>query len=242
MTGTTSYHIAAPWSIIRRHNRWFRILVVAHRAERQAMAIEKIMGPLELPEGETEEDIEAEELDISIVNPDAVAIEDEDGGIIFDFSGEFSGDDSEMAVADHNENLAEYIDDSILGEMASELVQDFMSDRASREDWARAYVKGLDLLGMKVEERTIPWQGAAGVFHPVLTESVVRFQAQAMAELCPPSGPARTKILGKETPEIQDQAVRVEDELNYQITEEMTEYRDEMEQLLFRTALLCRFC
>jgi hypothetical protein len=98
-------------------------------------------------------------------------------------------------------------------------------------------VKGLDLLGMKVEDRTIPWQGASGVFHPVLTEAVVRFQAQAMGELCPASGPARTKIMGRETPEIQDQAVRVETELNYQITEEMTEYRDEMEQLLFRTAL-----
>jgi hypothetical protein len=194
------------------------------------MAIEKVLGPLDLPE----DDIETEEVEIEIINPDAVAIEDEDGSITFDFSGELTG---EILGPDHSDNLADFIDDDILKEMASELVGDFMNDRTSREDWARAYVKGLDLLGMKVEDRTIPWQGASGVFHPVLTEAVVRFQAQAMGELCPASGPARTKIMGKETPEIQDQAVRVETELNYQITEEMTEYRDEMEQLLFRTAL-----
>ena len=197
------------------------------------MAIEKVMGPLDLPEDDDE--IEVEELEIDIINPDAVAIqEDDDGGVIIDFSGEIS---DEILGPDHNANLAEFIDDGILGEMASELVGDFNNDRSSREDWARAYVKGLDLLGMKVEERSIPWEGAAGVFHPVLTESVVRFQAQAMGELCPAGGPARTKIMGKETSDLQDQAVRVETELNYQITEEMTEYRDEMEQLLFRTAL-----
>ena len=197
------------------------------------MAIEKVMGPIDLPENNDEMEVEGVEIDI--INPDAVAIqEDEDGGVIFDFSGEIT---EEILGPDHNANLAEFIDDNILKEMASELVSDFNNDRSSREDWARAYVKGLDLLGMKVEERSIPWEGAAGVFHPVLTESVVRFQAQAMGELCPAGGPARTKIMGKETPEIQDQAVRVETEMNYQITEEMTEYRDEMEQLLFRTAL-----
>ena len=197
------------------------------------MAIEKVMGPLDLPEDDDE--MEVEDIEIDIINPDAVAIqEDEDGGVIIDFSGEIA---DEILGPDHNANLAEFIDDNILDEMAAELVSDFNNDRTSREDWARAYVKGLDLLGMKVEERSIPWEGAAGVFHPVLTESVVRFQAQAMGELCPAGGPARTKIMGKETPELQDQAQRVETELNYQITEEMTEYRDEMEQLLFRTAL-----
>ena len=197
------------------------------------MAIEKVMGPLDLPEDDDE--IEVEDIEIDIINPDAVAIqEDDDGGVIIDFSGEIT---DELIGPDHNANLADFIDDNILDEMAAELVDDFNNDRSSREDWARAYVKGLDLLGMKVEERSIPWEGAAGVFHPVLTESVVRFQAQAMSELCPAGGPARTKIMGKETPELQDQAIRVETELNYQITEEMTEYRDEMEQLLFRTAL-----
>jgi len=197
------------------------------------MAIEKVMGPLDLPEDD--DDIEVEDIEIDIINPDAVAIqEDDDGGVIIDFSGEIT---EELIGPDHDANLAEFIDDNILDEMAAELVDDFNNDRTSREDWARAYVKGLDLLGMKVEERSIPWEGAAGVFHPVLTESVVRFQAQAMGELCPAGGPARTKIMGKETAELQDQALRVETELNYQITEEMTEYRDEMEQLLFRTAL-----
>jgi phage host-nuclease inhibitor protein Gam len=198
------------------------------------MAIEKVLGPLDLPDDDREDEIEVDEIEIDIVNPDAVAIEDEDGGMIIDFSGRIA---EEVMGAEHDSNLAEFIDDDELKSMASELVSDFMNDRTSREDWARAYVKGLDLLGMKVEDRTIPWQGASGVFHPVLTESVVRFQAQAMGELCPASGPARTKIMGRETPELQDQAVRVETELNYQITEEMTEYRDEMEQLLFRTAL-----
>ena len=121
--------------------------------------------------------------------------------------------------------------------MASELVGDFESDRESRRDWARAYVKGLDLLGMKIEDRSQPWQGASGVFHPVLTEAVVRFQAQAMGELFPASGPCRTKIMGKMTPEKLDQADRIQTEMNYLLTEEMTEYRDETEQMLFKLPL-----
>ena len=198
------------------------------------MAIEKVLGPLDLPDDDQMQDIEADQLEIEIVNPDVVSIEDEDGSITFDFSGKAA---EEILGPEHDSNLADFIDDDELKSMASELVGDFLNDRSSREDWARAYVKGLDLLGMKVEDRTIPWQGASGVFHPVLIEAVVRFQAQAMGELCPASGPARTKIMGRETQELQEQASRIETELNYQITEEMTEYRDEMEQLLFRTAL-----
>lgn len=198
------------------------------------MAIEKVLGPLEIPDDEIDQEVDAEDIEIEIINPDAVAIEQEDGSVIFDFSGDIS---DEIMGPEHGDNLAEFIDDAILDEMASELVADFNSDRSSREDWARAYVKGLDLLGMKVEDRSMPWQGASGVFHPVLTEAAVRFQAQAMSELCPPSGPARTKIMGKDTPEIRSQALRVENEINFQITEEMSEYRDEMEQMLFRAAL-----
>ena len=118
--------------------------------------------------------------------------------------------------------------------MASELVADFKADQESRSDWARAYVKGLDLLGMKVEDRQQPWAGASGVFHPILTEAVVRFQAQAMGEIFPPAGPVRTKIVGKNDTEKKDQAFRVENEMNYLLTEEMSEYRDEMEQMLFK--------
>ena len=141
---------------------------------------------------------------------------------------------SNLIGQDHDSNLAESIDEADLEAMASELVSDFESDRESRADWARAYVKGLDLLGMKIEERQQPWAGASGVFHPVLTESVVRFQAQAMGELFPASGPVKSKIMGKLTPEKFDQAERVQNEMNYLLTEEMTEYRDEMEQMLFK--------
>lgn len=197
------------------------------------MAVERAATPFSI-----EDDIgeDPEELEITIVDPEAVAIADEDGGIVIDFEGDLAeellGEDME-----HDANLADMIDDSTLQSMASELVQDFESDRMARKDWATAYAKGLDLLGLKIEERSMPWQGAAGVFHPLLTEAVVRFQAQAMGEMFPASGPARTKILGKMTPEKTKQAQRVERELNYQMTENMVEYRDELEQMLFQLPL-----
>jgi hypothetical protein len=194
------------------------------------MAVERQIEPSEL-------DIEgtgAEEIEVEIVNPEAVSIDTGDGGVIIDFEGTIS---DELMGGDHDENLAEVIEEGVLESMASELVGDFESDRESRRDWARAYVKGLDLLGMKIEDRSQPWQGASGVFHPVLTEAVVRFQAQAMGELFPASGPCRTKIMGKMTPEKLDQADRIQTEMNYLLTEEMTEYRDETEQMLFKLPL-----
>jgi len=194
------------------------------------MAVERQIEPSEL-------DIEgtgAEEIEVEIVNPEAVSIDTGDGGVIIDFEGTIS---DELMGGDHDENLAEVIEEGVLESMASELVGDFESDRESRRDWARAYVKGLDLLGMKIEDRSQPWQGASGVFHPVLTEAVVRFQAQAMGELFPASGPCRTKIMGKMTPEKMDQADRIQTEMNYLLTEEMTEYRDETEQMLFKLPL-----
>ena len=180
-------------------------------------------------QNEKEADVEVE-----IVNPDAVSIESDDQTIVMDFTGELSDD---LFGPEHDANLAEFLDDSDLFSLAHELVDDFSSDRQSRKDWSQAYIKGLDLLGMKIEERHQPWMGASGVFHPMLTEAVVRFQAQAMAEVYPASGPVRTKIVGKITPERSQQAKRIEDEMNYLITEEMTEYRDEMEQMLFRLPL-----
>ena len=159
----------------------------------------------------------------------------DDGGMEIDF-GEGDGADSEDG-ADHDANLAEFMEDSDLGTLANELVDSFLADRTSRKEWAMAYIKGLDLLGMKIEDRTQPWMGASGVYHPMLSEAVVRFQAQAMGELMPASGPARTKIVGKVTPEKTRQAYRVEQEMNYQITEEMPDYRNEMEQMLFRLPL-----
>ena len=191
------------------------------------MAIEKQATPFELEDDDQEEAVQVE-----IVNPEAVSVETEDGGIIIDFEGEIT---EELLGSDsHDQNLAEVIDDDVLQSMASELIADFKADQESRSDWARAYVKGLDLLGMKVEDRQQPWAGASGVFHPILTEAVVRFQAQAMGEIFPPAGPVRTKIVGKNDTEKKDQAFRVENEMNYLLTEEMSEYRDEMEQMLFK--------
>tara|TARA_B100000683_G_scaffold248690_1_gene262147 strand:- start:3031 stop:5475 length:2445 start_codon:yes stop_codon:yes gene_type:complete len=191
------------------------------------MAIEKQMTPFEV-----EDDVQEEAVQVEIVNPEAVSVETEDGGIIIDFEGEMT--EELLGGEGHDQNLAEVIDEDVLQSMASELVSDFKADQESRSDWAKAYVKGLDLLGMKVEDRQQPWAGASGVFHPILTEAVVRFQAQAMGEIFPPAGPVRTKIVGKNDTEKKDQAFRVENEMNYLLTEEMSEYRDEMEQMLFK--------
>lgn len=171
--------------------------------------------------------IEEEAMDGPIVT------EMEDGGVEIDF-----GDaDPLEEVVEHDGNLAEVLSDSELSSLASELVGDFDADLRSRGDWEKAYVKGLDLLGLRIEDRTTPWPGACGVYHPILTEAVIRFQAQTIMEIYPASGPAKTKIMGKVTPEKLKQADRVETELNYVITEKMTDYRAETEQLLFKLAM-----
>jgi hypothetical protein len=195
------------------------------------MAVDKNLEPFEV---DVEGDPSESELKVEVVNPDAVSIETEDGGVVVDFEGSAT---EELMGADHNSNLAEHMEEEDLDEMASDLVSDFESDRTSRKEWSRSYVKGLDLLGMKIEERTQPWEGASGVFHPLLSEAIVRFQAQAMGEIFPASGPVRTKIVGKQTKEKNEQSKRVENEMNYMLTEEMTEYRDETEQMLFRLPL-----
>jgi len=195
------------------------------------MAVDKNLEPFEV---DIEDNPSESELKVEVVNPDSVSVETDDGGVVVDFEGSLT---EEIGGPDHNSNLAEFIEDADLEDMASELVEDFESDRASRKEWSRSYVKGLDLLGMKIEERTQPWEGASGVFHPLLSEAIVRFQAQAMGEVFPASGPVRTKIVGKKTKEKTAQSKRVENEMNYMLTEEMTEYRDEMEQMLFRLPL-----
>jgi len=195
------------------------------------MVVDKRLEPFEV---DIEKNPSEQELKVEVVNPDAVSIETEDGGVIVDFEGDVT---ENLVGPDHNSNLAEFLEDGDLEKMAADLIDDFESDRTSRNEWSRSYIKGLDLLGMKIEERSQPWQGASGVFHPLLTEAVVRFQAQAMGEIFPPSGPVRTKIVGKNTKEKTAQSQRVEDEMNYLLTEDMTEYRDEMEQMLFRLPL-----
>jgi len=173
------------------------------------------------------------DLEIEIVNPEAVSIETEDGGMIFDFDAQ----DSLTGMIPHDANLAEYIDDGELQGIATDLVGQYKSDKESRSDWERTYIEGLDLLGLKHEDRTTPWDGACGVFHPLLTEAVIRFQSQSIQELFPAAGPAKTSVVGVVTDEKQDQAQRVQDYLNYLLTERMTEYRTETERLLFSLPL-----
>lgn len=178
---------------------------------------------------------DAGDIEVTIADPESVTtIETEDGGVVIEFGDPRTELEED---SDHEANLADLIDDAKLASVANDLIDGFLADRNSRKEWATAYIKGLDLLGMKIEDRTQPWMGATGVYHPMLSEAVVRFQAQAMGELMPASGPARTKIVGKITPEKVRQSYRVEQEMNYQITEEMPDYRTEMEQMLFRLPL-----
>jgi hypothetical protein len=197
------------------------------------MAIDKPMTPSLIPE--MMDDFEDEEvLEIEVVNPDAITIEEDDGSVTVIMDPDMQED---IMGPDHNSNFAEFLDEDELDSIGSELVDQFTSDRESRKDWARVYMKGLDLLGLKIEDRDQPWPGACGVYHPVLIEAVVRFQAQAITELFPAGGPVRTKIMGHVNEEKIKQASRVEHEMNYQLTENMSEYRDEMEQMLFRVPM-----
>ena len=195
------------------------------------MAIEKPMTPSNVVTITTDDN---PELEVEVIDPDAVSVTDDDGSVAIVLDSEMQ---EELVGPDHSSNLAEYLQEGELEAMASDLIEAFNSDRTSRKDWASSYVKGLDLLGLKIEERDQPWPGACGVFHPVLTESVVRFQAQAITEIFPASGPVRTQVVGKYSDEKSNQAQRVEEEMNYLTTEVMTEYRDEFEQLLFKLPL-----
>ena len=191
------------------------------------MAIEPVLpNPIGLP---TEEPLDV------IIPSDIETTETDDGGVVVDFSAEaaeeITGDEG------FDDNLAEYIDEGELDGIASELISDYLSDKEARRDWEKAYIQGLDLLGMKYEERTIPWPGASGVYHPILAEAVVRYQSQTIMEVVPASGPVRTQIVGKMTPERAKQAERVEDEMNYIVMQRIPGYRAEMEQLLFRQPL-----
>tara|TARA_R110000824_G_scaffold60546_4_gene161753 strand:+ start:483 stop:3026 length:2544 start_codon:yes stop_codon:yes gene_type:complete len=173
-------------------------------------------------------------VEIAVVNPEVVSIATEDGGVVIDFDptgGEANGE------GDFDSNLADYIESDVLGRLASQLNGDFESDRNSRADWARSYTRGLDLLGLKADDRTTPWPGACGVYHPILAEAVVRFQSQAVMELFPASGPVKTKIIGEITDQKEEQALRIQQHMNYLLTEKMTEFRPETEQMLFSLPL-----
>jgi len=164
-----------------------------------------------------------EAIEIEIVDPEEVNIAIGDMEISI---GE--GDDDTFS-----DNLAEEVADSALQSMASELCSDIDNDKNSRKDWEKSYTEGLKLLGLQMEERTEPWNGASGVFHPMITEAVVRFQAETITETFPAQGPVRTKIIGKETPDKKEAAARVQDDMNYQLTEKMVEFRPEHERMLW---------
>ena len=165
-------------------------------------------------------------LEIEIVDPEEVNI-GIDGLEISLKPGE--EDDGE----DFGANLAEDMDEGVLNSMSGDLSSDIDNDKASRKDWEKAYVEGLKLLGLQFEERTEPWNGASGVFHPMITEAVVRFQAETITETFPAAGPVKTKIIGKDTPEVKEAAVRVEEDMNFQLTEKMVEFRPEHERMLW---------
>ena len=204
------------------------------------MAIEKSIAQApsfsNAPEGFEELDPDSNEsaLEISVVNPDAVSIETEDGGVIIDFD---SSQKEEDASDQHDDNLAEFMEEDDLRSLSSLLRGEVEGDMSSRADWERTYIDGLDLLGLKIEDRTTPWPGACGVHHPILTEAVIRFQSQAIMEVFPASGPVRIKIVGKITDEKEKQAERVKNFMNYLLLDKMTEYRPETEQLLFNLPL-----
>ena len=186
------------------------------------MAIEK--GLYAAPMGLS--DMLAEpEIEIEIENPDAMTIGVD--GIEIDLVPRVETAD------DFDANLAEYMDESDLQSLGEDLVADFEKDVSDRKDWIQTYVDGLKLLGLKYEDRTEPWQGACGVFHPMLTESVVRFQSEGITETFPAAGPVKTVIIGKDTPEKEEAAARVRADMNYQLTEVMYEYRPEHEKMLW---------
>ena len=191
------------------------------------MAIEKSMNPA--PLGIMSGVEEAEPIEIEIENPDSVDIRA--GGL------EIILEKQDVISSDFNANLAELIDDKVLQSLSSELLGDFQSDIDSRKDWIQTYVDGLELLGMKLEERSEPWEGACGVTHPLLAEALVKFQSETIMDTFPAQGPVKTQIIGKEDSETRDAAMRVMDDMNYQLTDCMPEYRPEHERLLWGLGL-----
>jgi len=191
-------------------------------------ALEALTGALEIEP--TGEEVQLEPDKNVKFDPDIELMENEDGSADVNFDPNAPIDTANIP---HDANLADYIEENDLGRLSNDLLAGFESDKDSRKDWEESYVKGLDMLGFKYEDRTQPFEGSSGVVHPLLAESVTQFQAQAYKELLPPSGPVRTQVIGLSTPEIEDQAKRVQDFMNYQITDVMREYDPDMDQLLF---------
>ena len=195
------------------------------------MAIEK--GLYELPDGI--EDMEESEamVAIDVMSDDGVEVVLEDGSVEITF-GEEAGD---VDSAPFDANLAEYLDDQALTKIANDLVGSVETDVNSRKEWADTFVKGLETIGMKMEQRSSPWEDACGVYSTVLAEAAIRFQAEAMSETFPAAGPVKTKILGEINQDKEDAALRVRTDMNYELTEVMTEYRPEHERMLYSLGL-----
>ena len=181
------------------------------------------------PEGIEEIAENEEAIEIEIEDPEKVTIGIGDSEIVID--------PDRMDDDEFSENLAEELDEQYLAELSSDLLEDFSNDINSRKDWLETYVDGLELLGLKIEERTEPWEGACAVYHPLLSEALVKFQAETMMETFPAAGPVKTSIIGKETPECLESAARVQENMNYQLMDKMPEYRPEHERMLWGLGL-----
>jgi hypothetical protein len=193
------------------------------------MAIDKALNPAPIGLSNLLEDAEPA-IEIEIEDPESITIGM--GGLEITLEP-----DDEAENDDFNANLVEEMDDKALETLASDLVSEFEDDISSRKDWMQTYVDGLELLGLKVEDRTEPWPGACGVYHPLLSEALVKFQAETMMETFPAHGPVKTQIIGKETQTKIEAAIRVKDDMNYQLTDKMVEYRPEHERMLWGLGL-----
>ena len=191
------------------------------------MAIDK--GLYQAPVGIEELAAETPDIEIEIEDPESVTVGIDGLEIRMEPEAE--------TAEDFDANLAEYMSEKDLQSLAGELVGDFEDDINARKDWIQTYVDGLELLGLKIEERSEPWEGACGVYHPLLAEALVKFQAETIMETFPAQGPVRTEIIGKETPEIKDAANRVQQDMNYQLTDVMKEYRPEHERMIWGLGL-----
>ena len=188
-------------------------------------------GLAQAPKGLSEmmDEIATQEPDIEIEIEDPEEISIKAGGMEIEIDPN--------AIDDFSQNLAEEMDEQLLENLASELLEEYEGDLSARRDWLDTYVDGLELLGMKLEDRAEPWEGACNVFHPLMTETLVKFQAETMTETFPAAGPVKTQIIGKETEEKIDAAQRVQQDMNYQLTEKMVEYRPEHERMLWGLGL-----
>jgi len=182
----------------------------------------------EAPEGLESLDTGEPDIEIEVVDPEELNV------TIGDMQITLGGSDE---IEDFDENLAETLPDDVVANIVQDLISDFEDDVSSRKDWMQTYVDGLELLGMKIEERADPWIGACGVYHPLLSEALVKFQAEIMMSTFPAAGPVKTQIIGKETQEKKDAATRVQDDMNYELTDRMTEFRPEHERMLWGLGL-----